>query len=262
MMFTRIACLAAACLGLAMAVPDAGAADLTLAAAINKAGRQRMLSQRMVKAYCQKGLGVMPASSGRQLTEAMALFERQLAELKAFVSTGPARESVAQMESGWKSFKESASRPPSREGCEALSQKGEDLLASAHRLTLELQAQSSGAVGRLVNISGRQRMLSQRLAKLYMLMAWGFDNPAVQDQMESARNEFTGALATLQSAPESKGQLREELDSVALQWEWFQNALAQDSTYASYRLVVADSSESILQSMENLTQLYEQLAPR
>ena len=46
---------------------------------------------------------------------------------------------------------------------------------------------------------------------------------------------------------------------MALQWEWFQGAIGQDGGLASYRLVVADSSEAILRSMETVTRLYEEL---
>jgi hypothetical protein len=105
-------------------------------------------------------------------------------------------------------------------------------------------------------------MLSQRLAKLYMVRATGADSPGLRDEMDSARNEFSGALAALQAASENTATLRRELESVALQWEWFQGALGQDGGLASYRLVVADASESILRSMETVTRLYEGLAPK
>ncbi len=53
-------------LGLLASFGTAFAETLTTHSAINKAGRQRMLSQRMAKAYCQTGLVLpMGAGSGR-----------------------------------------------------------------------------------------------------------------------------------------------------------------------------------------------------
>jgi len=252
---------AAAALALTLpAAPAEAAAELSVASAINKAGRQRMLSQRIAKAYCQVALGVLPETSARILEESIALFEGQLAELNATAPTRQIRESVAALAKPWHLFRAAASGPPAREACPRLSDQSDEVLAAAHRLTLELQDYSGTQVGRLVNISGRQRMLSQRLAKLYMVRAAGPDSPALRDDMESARNEFSGALAALQAAPENTPALHRELDSVALQWDWFQSALSQDGSLASYRLVVADSSESILRSMETVTRLYEELA--
>ena len=42
-----------------------------MASAINKAGRQRMLTQRIVKAYCQIGLDVRAEEARVQLDKAM-----------------------------------------------------------------------------------------------------------------------------------------------------------------------------------------------
>lgn len=240
---------------------DAAAADLSVSAAINKAGRQRMLSQRIAKAYCQLGLGVMPEASTRQLKESLALFESQLGELKQFPAAKPVRDSVVALDKAWQPFKATAAGPVTRPGCEKLTRQSDELLAAAGALTARIQESAGVPAGRLVNMSGRQRMLAQRLAKLYMLRAWGFDSPALRDEMDSARNEFSGALGTLLAAPENTASLRRELDAVALQWEWFQNALSQDFAYASYRLVVADSSESMLSSLETVTGMYEELAP-
>ena len=49
--------------------------------AINKAGRQRMLSQRASKAYLALVQKVEPRSAQQVLDRSVALFERQLGEL-------------------------------------------------------------------------------------------------------------------------------------------------------------------------------------
>ncbi|MEN9543788.1 MAG: hypothetical protein RLZZ598_621, partial [Pseudomonadota bacterium] len=48
-----------------------------MADAINKAGRQRMLSQRCAKAWLALGLKVRPDQADKVLAESMALFDRQ-----------------------------------------------------------------------------------------------------------------------------------------------------------------------------------------
>ena len=49
---------------------------------INKAGRQRMLCERMVKSYVQVVSGVAPGPAAGELAHSIGVFERQLTELK------------------------------------------------------------------------------------------------------------------------------------------------------------------------------------
>ena len=61
------------------------AAEITsISSAINKAGRQRMLTQRMVKSYSMIGISVQYVAANEQLSKAIDLFELQLSELKAY----------------------------------------------------------------------------------------------------------------------------------------------------------------------------------
>ena len=72
-----------------------GAASAQIAdinSAINKAGRQRMLSQRMAKAYFQLGQTVDVERSQRVLDSSIALFDRQLVELKNYAPTPEIRD--------------------------------------------------------------------------------------------------------------------------------------------------------------------------
>ena len=162
-----------AALASALGVASAPAEEPGLTPATNKAGRQRMLSQRITKAYCQVALGVLPETSARIQQESAALFEAQLDELSALAPSKPIRESVAALADPWQVLKANAALPATPQRCVQLSAQSDAVLAAAQRLTVQLQDYSGTPVARLVNVSGRQRMLSQRLAKLYMVRATG-----------------------------------------------------------------------------------------
>lgn len=238
--------------------PAASAED-SFGALINKAGRQRMLTQRIVLNYVQIGLGVFPEMSREQLTQDVALFSRQFAYLKAAAPAAGISEALDSVERQWQVFRATATSEVSRVGAGRLLFWNDDLLFASNKVVQLLQDLSGESFSRLVNISGRQRMLSQRMAKFYMLREWSFDTITTRDEMERARSEFTRGLAALLEAPETTETIREELDAVAIQWAWFENALILTDE-DSFRLIVAESSQAILQSMENVTALYEHRA--
>ncbi len=84
-----------------------------------------------------------------------------------------------------------------------------------------LEDQSGANQGHLVNIAGRQRMLSQRLGNLYMLLSWGFDNPELRADYNKAKREFDEALLELISAQENTPQISSELKKVSQNWDMF-----------------------------------------
>lgn len=135
-----------------------------------------------------------------------------------------------------------------REGARRLLALDERVLEAADRVTRLFESAASPALGRPVNVAGRQRMLSQR----YMLRRWNIDGERIEADAAAARAEFAAALETLRSAPQNTPEIETEISGITLQWEWFQAALELDGAY-SYALVVADASESILESTDRLT---------
>ena len=65
------------------------AETLTMGSALNKAGRQRMLTQNIMKNYMLLGLDVDVTRSRKELDKSVALFEEQFQELSDYAPLKP-----------------------------------------------------------------------------------------------------------------------------------------------------------------------------
>ena len=232
-----------------------------LNSAINKAGRQRMLSQRMAKAYFQIGQQIDVDRSKKVLESSMALFDRQLVELKNFAPTPEIRETYGKMEKSWLAYKDVLiGAVPSKENGRKVLLISEEILALAHQGTVQFEKQSTTTAGRLVNLSGRQRMLSQRMAKFYQAMSWGIGDEKSAGDLAKARQDFATAQIELTASPANNPQIKDALELVKQQWFFFDTALGQKaSADKRTQVAVATSSERILGEMESAVGLYEKL---
>jgi hypothetical protein len=231
--------------------------------AINKAGRQRMLSQRMAKAWLALGMELEGGFARQVLDSSMALFDRQLAELKAYAPSAPIKSTYQALEGVWSEYKGAlVGTKPERDRVAALIALDARVLALAHQGTGQYEAASGKSVGKLVNLCGRQRMLSQRCAKFYLALAWESGVANAKPELEKARNEFTAALSVLSSAPEATPQIKDELELARQQWVFFENALQfgnQAGLGARRAAEVFRSSENILAVMDRVTGLYARI---
>jgi len=237
----------------------AQAETLSLSQAVNKAGRQRMLTERIVKYYCLAGLDIDARNARAELYEAIELFETQFAELEVFSSHEAVNTALVEVETLWPRFDAIASGPVHREGARRLMSLNEEVLAATDRVVLALEALSQRPYARLVNISGRQRMLSQRMVKFYLFQAWGLGGAAVLDQIDRSRNEFQGALTELRTSPENTAIIDRELDAASEQWRWLKSALDLYQTDAYFPGIVDDAAEKTLTIMERVTHHYARL---
>lgn len=245
----------------ALALPShAQVADLN--DAINKAGRQRMLSQRMTKAWLALGQGIEPQRAERVLAESLATFDRTFFELKGFAPTTELKGTYVKLEAAWSDYKSLlvGSKPGLPEATRLL-QLDAQVLTLAQQGTQQFEQHANKPLGHLVSIAGRERMLSQRMAKFHLALAWKVPVGDAAKQIDTARGEFVSALDLLAAAPQTTPAIRAQIDLARQQWVFFDRALGHGTTPATgdgSNVFVA--SENILQVMEQITGLYARAA--
>lgn len=228
--------------------------------AINKAGRQRMLSQRLAKSWCAIGLNVLPDLARETLQQSMAVFDRQLAELKAFAPSADIRSRYQTLEPLWSDYKAVlVGSPPAKERAPKLFALAGLVLQAAHQGTVQLEQASGRPLGRLVNIAGRQRMLSQRMAAFYFAACWNLQARSALAELNTAHDEFLAAHELLKKAPEATPAIRNELAQAEAQFVFFAaalRALRHGEPDARNMANIFTTSERILQTMDGVTGMF------
>lgn len=256
---TLLGLVFAACIAVAANPAHAQVANIN--DAINKAGSLRYTANRLAKVYFQLGMDIDADRSRRILDSAVALYDRRLVELKNYAPTPEIKETFLALDKAWSGYKDLlVGARPNPEAGRRIVEVSERVVDLANKATGQLATHSGTTQGKLVNISGRQRMLSQRIAKYYQAQAWGVAPADAAGEIAKSRAEFVQMLGELASAPINTQPIQDELDLGKQQWMFFDAALtgrAGDKKTNSTN--VATTSERILEVMDNVTGMYEKL---
>lgn len=230
--------------------------------AINKAGQLRMLSQRILKAYAQLGLGVMPKESAGILSRSVASVNANLADLRGVATADAIKASLTAVEKAWTELRDRVSAAPNKGDAAAIAKLGDAMLAEADRLTSQFENALGTDVGKIVGLAGRQRMLAQKAARHYFFAAWGVADKADRPAFDRTRDEFHAALATLKAFPQNSAEIKNRVTMLDEQWTFMVVAfnLETMSVYSpGAARNVAMASENILALADELTGFYENL---
>ena len=231
-------------------------AQISMATAINRAARMRALSQRCVKLYAQAVLDVMPENTLNTIAVAQRLMQVGIDDLRKASLRGPSATMVTSVADSVAALSGELGGKATKEGLPKINTVADRLLTEANKLTIQLATDSKQGSSRIIDLAGRQRMLSQRLAKNYFLQVAGTTNPGTRNEMTQDAKDYKDAVESLAAAPISTSAIRNDLQLARSQWILFEAALARKSDPEGMR-TVATASERLLEVNNNLTELYE-----
>jgi len=225
-----------------------------LSQAVDVAGKQRMYTQRMLKDYAMIGLQNNFGNPQEDLKTIMHDFEDHLDALIAFNKEPKTEESLEKVKKMWGPIKAALNEPPSKDKAGKMQEDLEALLKQSNEAVGLFAKQTGKESGEIINISGRQRMLSQRMASLYMLKVWGVDDPKFKEKMTQTMTLFKESLERLKKSSMNTPEITALLKKAERSFKFFEIMNRSNSKFIP--ALIYKKSNEILKDMNTATGLY------
>ena len=200
-----------------------------LARSINLAGKQRMLTQKMTKEALLVNAGIDKAKNLARLKKSRALFDKTLkglmhgdAELGLKPCANPhVQQMLHEVQKVWRPFDADIRKviqgKATKETYAAIAKENLTVLQKMHRTVTEYVAQSkksSSKRAQAINLSGKERMLTQRMAKDLLLIAQNIDAKKSREDLKRTSAEFEAILHGLQKGDKKLGLVATKLPAI------------------------------------------------
>ncbi|MBL1434617.1 MAG: type IV pili methyl-accepting chemotaxis transducer N-terminal domain-containing protein [Rhodobacteraceae bacterium] len=254
---------------------------------LNIAGRERMLIQRVVKSACFSSLGIERMVYRSALVASQSLFVGSLNALQNGDSefglskerSATLLEKLADISSNWTTLSTLADRATSPEGISTdtlanLDALGLDLLDDANSIVQGVSQIYGEQLDDLpliisisIDIAGRQRMLTQKMAKEFCLIDAGVAPFENRSNLTETMDIFNTTLVGLQNGlpgmviPAPNYDIRHKLREVASRWVPIEGVLRTVANGGEItdddRAAVVNNMEAVLKAMNEAVQMYE-----
>lgn len=237
---------------------SADAQNLTVAKAINMAGRQRMLVNKMAKSYMAIGGNIRASEASKDLDEISATFNENQRELTNFARSKETKDAIAIANSIWSDYRMRLTSEPQIANAESVIFDSKKLVNACNVVVEKIVLDyPTTANAMLVNNCGKQRMLLQKIAMLYLAKSWGVDYSLLDRDIKDTIIALDTNLTMQTSAKENTAELITSLTFQKEEWAFLKNTFNSDVIKATN---IYSSTNLMVKDFDDITAMYAKLA--
>jgi len=225
---------------------------------IDVAGKQRMLSQRIAKDYLYAGRKVASAKANKQLRASLDELLSAHQTLVKSINDPDIVNLLAFVEMSTEDFETTSKEEFTIDNAQLVIDLSESMLEGSQYVVDSLKQTVKIEESKIVGQAGKQRMLSQRIAKYYIAYQAGIKDKNTVDQMKAAVASFTEAHAVLMANSANTPEINKKLNEIDRLWKIVYKFYLNIEK-GGLPLIVFNTTDNITKKMNKITGLYVEL---
>ncbi len=222
---------------------------------INIAGKQRMLSQRIAKDYLYKGGEIAVNKASRQLSRTLKESLQSHSKLKESVTDPKIINLLGFVEMNKQDIVIKTKEEFNLDNAQYVLDLSESMLEGNEYVMSSLKKASGIDASKLIDMSARQSMLSQRIAKYYIAYQLGIKDKNTIHQMNKAVKLFADSHKALMANQTNTPDINKKLKKIDRLWSVVYKFYLDIET-GGLPLIVYNTTDDITKKMNEITNLY------
>jgi hypothetical protein len=225
---------------------------------INLAGRQRMLSQTIAKDYMYKGRGLADGKARKQLKVSIGEFSNVHNQLLSSVNDPEIKNLLEFVKMSSEDFNSIVTLPFNLDNAQLALDLSESMLEGSQYVVDSLKTNTKHKESSIVATAGKQRMLSQRIAKYYIAYQSGIKDDNTVNQMKEAVSAFQKNHNELMKNVTNTSIINQKLNKIDKLWK-IVHKFYLSIEKGGLPFIVFTTTDDITKKMNEITKLYVSL---
>jgi len=222
---------------------------------VNIAGKQRMLSQRIAKDYLYSGAGIIENGALEEMRSSLKEFINGLDILNRNIDDKDIQNLIKFVKISTRDLSNIIKKPFNIDNAQLVLDLTESMLEGSQYIVDSLKEKYNIKSVKVVDRSGKQRMLSQRIAKYYIAYQLGIKDKNTIEQTNMAIEQFDANNKFLMNYKDNTTIIKEKLSKVNRLWEIVHNFYLNIQR-GGLPIIVYDTTNDITNDMDKITNMY------